>query len=122
MTPTVVSRKDDLMEYAVLIYGDEQAWAARTEEELRDLDERHKRFAELVAARGAIRAGRELASVGSATTVRRQGDAVSVTDGPFAETAEVLGGFYVVEAADLDEVIAWVGVLPEPTIEIRPIV
>jgi hypothetical protein len=110
------------MDYAVLIYGDEKAWAARTEEELRDLDERHRRFAGLLAERGALRAGRELAPVGSATTVRKQGDGVSVTDGPFAETAEVLGGFYIVEAADLDEVIAWVGELPETTIEIRPIV
>ncbi|GAA0952166.1 YciI family protein [Virgisporangium aurantiacum] len=109
------------MEYAVLIYGDEKAWAARTEEELRDLDARHKRFAALVAERGTMRAGRELASVASATTVRKQGDGVSVTDGPFAETAEVLGGLYLVEAADLDEVTAWVRVLPEATIEIRPI-
>jgi hypothetical protein len=109
------------MEYAVLIYGDEKDWAARTEEDLRDLDARHRRFAELVAERGAMRAGRELASVASATTVRKQGDAVSVTDGPFAETAEVLGGLYLVEAADLDEVISWVKILPEASIEIRPV-
>jgi len=110
------------MEYAVLIYGDEKAWEARTEEELRDLGERHRRFAGLLTERGAKFTGRELASVASATTVRKQqGDAVSVTDGPFAETAEVLGGLYLVEAADLDEMIALVGILPEATIEIRPI-
>jgi hypothetical protein len=54
--------------------------------------------------------------------VRKKGDTVSVTDGPFAETAEVLGGFYLVDAADLDEVIALARELPETTIEIRPIV
>ena len=110
------------MEYALLIYGDEKAWAARTDEEMRELTERHKRFADLLTERGAMRAGRELAPAGSATTVRKQGDAVSVTDGPFAETAEVLGGFYLVEAADLDEVIALARELPETTVEIRPIV
>ena len=57
-----------------------------------------------------------------ATTVRNDGDGVSVTDGPYAETAEQLGGFYLIEAADLDEAIEIARQLPEPIVEIRPVV
>jgi hypothetical protein len=111
------------MEYALLIYGDEKAWEARTDEETRINTERHERFVALLAERGvAMRGGKELAATGSATTVRRREATVSVTDGPFAETAEVLGGFYIVEADDLDVVLDLVRELSEPTIEIRPIV
>ncbi|GIJ73862.1 hypothetical protein Voc01_087790 [Virgisporangium ochraceum] len=115
--------KDDVMEYALLIYGDEKAWAARTDEERRTNGERHARFVALLAERGVeMRGGRELALAGSATTLRKKGDAVSVTDGPFAETAEVLGGFYLLAADDLDVVLELARELPEDTIEIRPIV
>jgi hypothetical protein len=110
------------MEYALLIYGDEKAWEARDEAEIRANNERHARFAAMLAARGAMRGGKELAGTGSATTLRRTGDGVGVTDGPFAETTEVLGGYYLIEAADLDEAIALARELPEPVIEIRPIV
>ena len=111
------------MEYALLIYGDEKEWEARTDEEMRVNTERHERFVALLAERGVtMLGGKELALAGSATTVRRNGDAVSVTDGPFAETAEVLGGFYLLEAADLDVVLELARELPETTIEIRPIV
>jgi hypothetical protein len=111
------------MEYALLIYGDEKVWAARTDEESQANHERHARFAALLVERNAMRGGNELAFASSATTLRKQhGDAVSVTDGPFAETAEVLGGYYVIEAADLDEAIAFARELPEGVVEIRPIV
>lgn len=114
------------MEYALLIYGDEKVWAGRTDEERRELTARHDTFARMLVRRGAMRGGKELALAGNATTLRRQResveDAVSVTDGPFAETAEVLGGFYLIEAADLDEAIALAKELPELVVEIRPIV
>lgn len=114
------------MEYALLIYGDEKTWAARTDEERRALDARHTKFATMLVERGAMRLGKELALAGNATTLRRTreslDDAVSVTDGPFAETAEVLGGFYLIEAADLDEAIALAKELPELVVEVRPIV
>ena len=110
------------MEYALLIYGDEKDWAARTDEEMRVNGERHERFVALLAERGvALRGGKELELASSATTVRKDGD-VSVTDGPFAETAEVLGGFYILEAPDLDVVLELARELPENTVEIRPIV
>jgi hypothetical protein len=110
------------MEYALLIYGDEKIWAEEDEHQLREKDAGHARFAAMLAERDAMRGGKELEPTSSATTLRRRGDEVSVTDGPFAETAEVLGGFYVIEAADLDEAIALAQRLPEGVVEIRPIV
>ena len=58
----------------------------------------------------------------SATTVRRDGASITVTEGPFAETAEQLGGFYLLEAPDLDVVTGLVALLPPYTIEVRPVV
>ena len=109
------------MEYALLIYGDEKVWASRTEADIKTTNERHTRFAEMLAERGAMRGGKPLALTDAATTVRHDGDDVSVTDGPFAETTEVLGGYYLIEAADLDEAIALAKQVPEPVVEIRPI-
>jgi hypothetical protein len=114
--------KGEVMEYALLIYGDEKVWASRDEEQDRENNARHERFAAMLAERDAMRGGKELALASSATTLRHDGDEVSITDGPFAETAEVLGGFYVVEAADLDAAIALAKQLPERVVEIRPIV
>ena len=110
------------MEYALLIYGDEKAWATRDEEQRQAIDAGHARFARMLQERDAMRGGKELASASSATTLRHRGDDVSVTDGPYAETAEVLGGFYLIEAADLDAAIALAKELPEGVVEIRPIV
>jgi hypothetical protein len=110
------------MEYALLIYGDEKVWAARDEDERRENGVRHGRFATMLAERGAMLGGKELTLASAATTLRHEGDDVSVTDGPFAETTEVLGGFYLIEAADLDAAIALAKELPEGVVEIRPIV
>jgi hypothetical protein len=110
------------MEYALLIYGDDEAWASRNEAELRENDARHERFGTMLLQRNALRGGKELARGTTATTLRREGDQLSVTDGPFAETAEVLGGFYLIEAEDLDQAIELARELPERVVEIRPIV
>ncbi len=109
------------MKYALLIYGNEKLWEARDEEELRANHERHARYMELLRSRNAMAGGEELTRSSTATTVRN-GDAGSVTDGPYAETAEQLGGFYLIEAADLDEAIELARRLPEPIVEIRPVV
>ncbi|HEV7976978.1 YciI family protein [Amycolatopsis sp.] len=110
------------MEYALLIYGDEKVWASRDEEQGRDNNVRHERFAGMLARRDAMRGGKQLALASSATTLRHSDGDVSITDGPFAETAEVFGGFYLIEAADLDAAIALAKELPEGVVEIRPIV
>jgi hypothetical protein len=110
------------MEYALLIYGDEKTWASRDDAANAEKDERHGAFARMLQERNALRGGKELALAGAATTLRHQGDDVSITDGPFAETTEVLGGFYLIEAADLDAAIAFAREVPEGVVEIRPIV
>jgi hypothetical protein len=109
------------MEYALLIYGDEKAWGAQDENDNRAQMENHTRFAEMLQARNAMRGGKQLALTSEATTLRHRGDDVRITDGPFAETAEVLGGFYLIEAADLDAAIAFAREVPEGVVEIRPI-
>jgi hypothetical protein len=110
------------MEYALLIYGDEKIWASRDEDQRRESQAKHGRFAAMLQERGAMRGGNELSLASAATTLRHDGDDVSITDGPFAETAEVLGGYYVIEAADLDAAIALAKELPEGVVEIRPLV
>jgi hypothetical protein len=72
---------------------------------------------------GVYRTGLRLAPVEAATSLRRQGDDVLVTDGPFAETKEILGGLVVLECADLDEALAWARrcpILRFGTVEVRP--
>jgi hypothetical protein len=107
------------MEYALLIYGDEKVWATVDREEN---GARHAKFAKLLVERNAMRGGKELEPTSAAVTIRHRGEDVSVTDGPYAEAAEVLGGYYVIDAADLDDAIALAKHLPEGVVEIRPLV
>jgi hypothetical protein len=109
------------MQYVLLIYGNEQAWGSRTEQEQQENHERHVKFMAMLQERGAARGGAELEAASTATTVRNTG-AVGITDGPYAETAEQIGGYYVIEAADLDEAIAIARQLPEPIVEVRALV
>ena len=109
------------MEYALLIYGNEEQWSSRTEAEEAANHERHAKFMRLLNERNAMRGGRELARSSNASTVRDAGTGPAVTDGPYAETAEQLGGFYIVEATDLDDALALARELPEEIIEVRPI-
>jgi hypothetical protein len=110
------------MKYLLLIYGDEKVWASRDEREQQENHERHGRFMQMLRSRNAALGGQELSGSAAATTIRHEGDRVSVTDGPYAETAEQIGGYYVIDAADLDEAIELARQVPEPIVEIRPIV
>jgi hypothetical protein len=110
------------MKYAVLIHEDEARWDGAGEDLVQLYHERHAQFAKEAADRGvAVLAGEALRPVATATTQRQRDGAVTITDGPFAETAEQLGGFYLVDAPNLDAVLEAIRVLPEPTIEIRPV-
>lgn len=115
-----------MAKYLVLIYGDATQWAAMTPEQEKAHGAAHGEF----AAAAKILAGHELelASV-AATTVRMDAASgrVTTTDGPFLETKEAVGGYYLLEASDLDEVIALTELLPEVRVshsgvEIRPVV
>ena len=113
------------MQYMLLIYGEEGAWESSSDAERASM---MKEYAELSGDRrkkNRLLVGEELQPIGTATTVQmRNGDAV-VSDGPFAETKEALGGFYLIEADSLDEAIEWAGRIPSArfgTIEVRPVV
>jgi hypothetical protein len=84
-----------------LIYGDEEKWASLTPAEAEEVYERHRAFAAVAAAK--LVTGAELASTSAATTVRVRDGQTVVTDGPFAETKEVLGGFYLLDCESLEE-------------------
>jgi hypothetical protein len=108
--------------YLALIYSDEKKWETADESLNNDVMEGHNKFG---ATHGAtIRAGHALESATTATTLRRDGKGdLKVTDGPFAETKEALGGFYVIEAADLDAAVTIAQDIPMPfgCVEVRPV-
>src|SRR5690348_1004402 len=90
--------------YLILIYETEESYAQATPDVLNSVMEAHGRFAEQVAAAGGtILGGNALQPTTTATTIRED----IVTDGPFTETKEALGGYYLVEALDLDQALAF---------------
>jgi hypothetical protein len=114
-----------MAKYLILIYGDEREWAGGGPAERERIEAGHRRFS--AAAGPAVLGGEELMPPDTATTLR-QGSAGRplVTDGPFLETKEGIGGFYLLQAADLDAAIALAGLLPEVAaghsgVEIRPV-
>jgi hypothetical protein len=109
--------------YMFLIYNDESAFADATPEQWGEMLKAHNAWAASVAAAGAtIHGGDALAPSPTATTIRNSSGSPVVTDGPFAETKEALGGFYLIEAADLDLALSLAKTLPGQTIEVRPVI
>jgi hypothetical protein len=111
------------MRYALLIYTQEPT-EPPSPEVAQAVMEGYNTFGDHIRARGAYEAGESLDSVTTATTVRVRDGKTLTTDGPFAETKEALGGFYIVEAADLDEAIGYAAMIPgaqQGSIEVRPI-
>jgi hypothetical protein len=107
------------MKFMLLLYGSEKAFDATDEQQMMAAFERHERFTQMLIARNALVSAEALTETGTAKTVRTA--EVSVTDGPFAETAEQLGGFYLIEAADMAEALEIAKQVPEPTVEVRPV-
>ena len=108
------------MKYLALIYGDESRWANLSSED------RERELGEYMALSGAdvTVGGNELDAVATATTVRVRGDETLVTDGPFAELKEALGGYYVFECGSIDEACTWAAKIPAArhgAIEVRPV-
>lgn len=109
------------MKYMLLIYSDEQAW---TDNERQACFEESVALTHSLKQEGKYLGASPLYSVTSATSVRIRGGKRQVTDGPFAETREQLGGYFLVEAADLDEAIQIAARIPgarKGTVEVRPI-
>jgi hypothetical protein len=112
------------MKYALTIYGDEAQRENATPEQMREVSQAYGAVTQEMQDKGVLVAGEGLHPTPTATTLRvREGDR-QVTDGPFAETKEQLGGFYVLDVKDLDEAIDWAAKIPGAqlgSVEIRPV-
>lgn len=112
------------MKYLLMIYTDEAIDDAMSPEDMGTLLEGYGRFTAEIEAAGGLLGGERLRPVGTATSVRRRAGEFTLTDGPFAETKEQLGGFYMIEAESIDAAVEWAKKIPsvdQGTIEVRPI-
>lgn len=112
------------MKYLCLIYDEESKWAGMSQAEAGAVMGEYFAFTDGIRKSGQFLAGEALQPVHTATTVRVRNGKVSTTDGPFAETKEQLGGFYLIEAKDLNEAIQVATKIPSAkigSIEVRPV-
>ena len=112
------------MQYLLLIYNNEKAWADMSEEQQGKAFQGYMDFTDGIKKSGNYIGGEALQPIATATTVRRKAGKTVTTDGPFAETKEQLGGYYLIEADSLDEAIGWAAKIPgarHGSIEVRPV-
>ena len=112
------------MRYILLIANDEQSYLARSQQEADTTLAAYGKWAENMAAQGKLQGGERLRPTSDATTVQIRNGEVLTSDGPFAETKEQIGGYFLVDCKDLDEAIEVASQLPgakDGTIEVRPI-
>jgi hypothetical protein len=113
------------MKYLLLIYENEQSWDALTESERQQIYGEYRKLREQLLSTGQFVTGSQLAPISTATSVRMRDGKELVTDGPFAETHEQLGGYFLIEAQNLDEATSIAARIPSAntgTIEVRPLV
>jgi len=112
------------MEYMILIYGDESAFGSLKEAQLKAMYAEYGTYTQELMKAGIMRSGSELKPASTATTVRLRGGKVLATDGPFAETKEQLGGYYLIDVPNLDAAVKWAGKCPGAktgSVEVRPL-
>ena len=112
------------MKYLCLLYENEQAWAAMPQSEVDAIMAEYFAFGDKYRTSGHVIGGNALQPTQTASTVRVRNGKISTTDGPFAETREQLGGFYLLEAKDLNEAIQIAAKIPAARtggVEVRPI-
>jgi hypothetical protein len=112
------------MQYLLLIYGAESAWNSLPQAEAMKMSQAFGEFTQSIIASGNYKGGNRLHDVDKATTVRVQNGKKLVTDGPFAETKEQLGGYYLIDAKNLDEATEIAARIPSAafgSIEVRPV-
>jgi hypothetical protein len=113
------------MQYLMLIYDQEADWTKLTAAQQGAMYQEYGQFTQEIVGNGKFKGANQLQPTAAATTVRVRDGKRVVTDGPFAETKEQLGGYYLVEANDLDEAIAIAARIPSArkgSIEVRPVV
>jgi hypothetical protein len=113
------------MQYMLLVYEPERLdQGAEGQASLREVGGKHMALAKAMREAGVMKSGDGLQGVATATTVRTTQAGQTLHDGPFAETREHLGGYYLIEVADLDEALAWakqVPIRPGGSCEVRPV-
>ena len=111
-------------EYLALIYADEDRWDAQTADERDAVMERYVAFAREARAAGVMTGGDELEPTSAATTVRVRDGQTVVTDGPYAEAKEALGGYFLLDCASLDDAVDWAARIPgaeQGVVEVRAV-
>ena len=112
------------MQYLLLIYGNEAAMAAAPKEAAVQMSAAYGAYTEAMKKAGVLVAGERLKPTKIATTVRVAGGKTNVIDGPYADTKEQLGGYFVIDVADLDAALEWAARAPCATsggVEVRPV-
>ena len=112
------------MKYLLTIYSDESGWEDVTPEQGQEIMNAYWAFQQEVEQAGVFIAGEGLEPTSAATSVRVRDGERLVTDGPFAETKEALGGFYLLECENLDDALEWAAKIPSAswgTVEVRPV-
>jgi len=112
------------MRYMCLIYENEAESATRSAEQQAEIMAQYMNFTEQLVSSGVMEGGAPLLATDPATTVRVRGGKATHTDGPFAETKEQLGGYYLLNCKDLDEALTWAAKIPSAafgSVEVRPV-
>jgi hypothetical protein len=116
--------KEGDVQYMALIYADETQWDAFSDAEREAGYARYRALADDARAAGILAGGDELAPTRDATTVRVRGDETLVTDGPYAELKEALGGYFLLECGSFEEALDWAARIPAVdygAVEVRPV-
>ena len=112
------------MKVMALIYGDASRWEAMSTDEREAVYDRYRAFSDEAQKAGALVGGAELSSTSDATTVRVRERETLVTDGPYAEVKEALGGYFILDVATMDEAIDFAAKIPgaeHGAVEVRPL-
>lgn len=112
------------MKYILLIYGDEAQWETMSDADKQRIYEGHGTYGAALEQAGVMRGGYELKPVTTATTLRFTNGKPTTFDGPFAETKEQLGGYYLIEVDNLEQALEWAAKMPgmdSGAVEVRPV-
>jgi hypothetical protein len=112
------------MQYILMLYGNEGGWSKLTPAEHKQAAAAFEAYTEALKKTGAFRGGSRLQPVSTATTVRLVNGKLQVLDGPYADSKEQLGGFYLIDVPDLDSAMSWAARCPAAShgvVEVRPL-
>jgi hypothetical protein len=118
------SEKEAAVQYMALIYADETKWDTLSDDERTEIYGRYRALAEDAQKAGVMAGGDELGATRDATTVRVREQETLVTDGPYAELKEALGGYFIFECQSMDDALDWAARIPAAehgAVEVRPV-